>query len=265
MNWREALRHYRRESKRPCLPECAIEIFLLMLAGLFWQTGCTSMAPMPSMPVMTRGSVDSLSDRVGHLKHSVDLMETMFEDNQRERERSLKQLETLVQESTGALLERERRLQSGLGTLTDQPRGQRTPESPASVPSTRGTDRFAAMHRNAYSSYLRGDFRLAHERYMQLYRQAASPAQKGQALFWAGECAYSMKDWDRAIAVFNTLQKEFPGDPLVRSALLKTATAYGQKGDRQKAREALESLIGQFPNSEEAELARRRLADVSGS
>jgi len=73
-----------------------------------------------------------------------------------------------------------------------------------------------------------------------------------------------MRDWDLAITTFNRLQRQFPADALVPSALFKTAAAYSQKGDRQKARETYERLVQQFPNSDEAELARRRLADAAG-
>jgi TolA-binding protein len=258
------VQHNHRGKSLP-VRERTVEVLLCVLAGLFLQTGCSSMPRMPSMPTMKSGSVDSLSEQVSHLKHSVDLMEKMVEEKQRERERSLNQLRTLVQESTGALLERQRRLQSGLGTLPEEsgpPKGQQPPTPP---PSSDQSNRFSAMHRSAYSSYQRGDFQTAYERYMQIYREAPSPAQKGQALFWAGECAYGMKDWDLALRTFSAFQKEFPMDPLVPSALLKMAIAYYQKGDSRNARQTLETLIGRFPNSEEADLARRRLADMSSS
>lgn len=269
MNVRETLRRRNHKSENPRPWEWTLAILSCVLVGLFWQTGCagvsTTMPTVPSIPIVTRGDVDPLSDQVNHLRHSVDIMERISRQNQQERERSLEQLRTLVQRSTGALLERQHRLRSGLGTPPDQSKQRSDQKPPASPPSRPQTDRYEAMHRSAYTSYQRGEFQIAYQRFMQIYREAPSAAQKGQALFWAGYCAYDMKDWDRAIATFDAFRKEYPADPLVRSALLRTAAAHSQKGDDQKARRMFETLIKQFPNSEEAELARQRLADVSGS
>ena len=237
-------------------------IVLLVLSGLLWQTGCTtipSASTMPPMPTLTIGSVKPLSDEVGHLRHTVSLMEKMFEDNQRNRERSLQQLKSLVEESSGVLKERERRLQSNLGTLSSQQ--DRKSESLTS--QSPQTDQISTMYRKAYSNYQRGDYKVAYERYMQIYDEAPSMAQKGQAIFWAAESAYGLGDWDKAIDTFDKFRREFPADPLIPSALLRTATAHLKKGDSGNSQRVLKTLITQFPKTEEAELARRRLADAS--
>ncbi|MFH1742972.1 MAG: tetratricopeptide repeat protein [bacterium] len=242
-------------------------IVLLVSFGILWQTGCAtvpSVSSLPEIPELTLGSTQPLTEEVGHLKHSVDIWEKMFENSQQERQRSLQQLRSLVQESSGVLREREQRLQSGLGTVADQTRQSGGGKSPAPISESPATDRFSATYRSAYSSYQRGDFQLAYDRYMQVYQQAPSKAQKGQALFWAAECIYGMRDWDKAIALFDKFRREFPADPLNPSALLRTATAYSQKGEHGNSKRVLETLVSQFPKSEEAQLARQRLKDMSG-
>jgi len=217
------------------------------------------------MPDLTLGSVNSLNGEVGDLKHTVSLMEKRFDENQKERQRSLNQLRALVKESSTALEERERRIQGNLGTLgTESAESVQRISTPVSAPPPI-QDEYAAMFRNAYSSYQRGDYAVAFERYEGIYEKAPSKTQKGQALFWAAESAYAAQDWDNSIRMFDKFRREFPTDPLLPSALLRTATAHSQKGDNDNSKRVLEALVSQYPQSQEAELARRRLADASGS
>ena len=94
-------------------------IRFVVLCLILCQTGCTTMETVRSlsMPDLTLGSVNSLNGEVGDLKHTVSLMEKRFDENQKERQRSLNQLRALVKESSTALEERERRIQGNLGTL----------------------------------------------------------------------------------------------------------------------------------------------------
>lgn len=232
----------------------------MSLLAFVWGNACSSIPPMasmsamPSMPVLTPGSVKPLSGEVGTLKHKITLMEKRLSETQKERDQTLEQLRNVLQERTAAMEERSRRLQSGLRTI-DQPT-QTTPQQ---------NEQFAAMHRSAYTSYQRGDYQVAYDRYMQIYEKAPSPAQKGQALFWAAECAYGKRNWGLAINTFNRFREEFPADPLVPSALLRTATAYLQNDQPQEARNTLQALVEEYPKTEEAELGRRRLEALSDS
>ena len=214
----------------------------------------TKMASVPSIPVLTPGSVKPLRGEVSSLRHKLTLIEKRFSETQIERDRTLEQLRNVLQETTISMQQRSRRLQSGLRTLDEQE--QISPQE---------NEQFAAMHRQAYTSYQRGDYQVALDRYMEIYEKAPSPAQKAQALFWAAECAFGMRDWDLTISTFNRFRKEFPADPLVPSALLRTATAYLQSNNTENARKTLEMLIREHPKAEEAELAQRRLENLSGS
>ena len=242
-------------------------IRFVVLCLILWQTGCTTVETVRSLPMpdLSLGSVNSLHSEVGDLKHSVALMEKRFNENQKERQRSLNQLRALVKESSSAMAERERRIQDNLSALgANSPESVQRISTPASSPPPI-QDEFAAMFRNAYSSYQRGDYTVAFERYQEIYEKAPSKTQKGQALFWAAESAYAAQDWDNAIRMFDKFRREFPTDPLLPSALLRTATAHAQKGDHDNSKRVLETLVSQYPQTQEAELARRRLADASGS
>jgi tol-pal system protein YbgF len=82
------------------------------------------------------------------------------------------------------------------------------------------------------------------------------------ALYWIGESHYSEKRMDQAILTFMDVYRRYPDNPKAAAALLKTAYAYQKLGDLRNARFYLTVLLEDFPDSEPAPLARRKMAEI---
>ena len=80
--------------------------------------------------------------------------------------------------------------------------------------------------------------------------------------YWAGECHYSMKQYDFAVAAFKDVVAQFPRHEKAAAAMLKTGYSYALMGDSTSARFFLEVLVKDFPSSSPASLARSRLASL---
>ncbi len=82
------------------------------------------------------------------------------------------------------------------------------------------------------------------------------------SLYWMGECRYSMKDYNGAIAIFKQLVEKYPNGSKVPDALLKTAYAYISIGDDDNAREYLKRVVKTFPFSPSGEKAEKKLQSL---
>ncbi len=80
--------------------------------------------------------------------------------------------------------------------------------------------------------------------------------------YWLGECEYSQKHYDKAILAFKNVIGKFPKHPKAAACLLKAGYAYERLGDKENARFYLNTLLEDFPASEPAGLARKKLATL---
>jgi tol-pal system protein YbgF len=79
------------------------------------------------------------------------------------------------------------------------------------------------------------------------------------ALYWIGECHYSMAELPRAKTVFAQVAATYPNNAKAPDALLKLGYTLAAMKDTDKARATYESLIKQYPSSPAAVKARERL------
>ena len=79
------------------------------------------------------------------------------------------------------------------------------------------------------------------------------------AQYWLGEAFYAQKDYARALVEFRRVVEVYPRGNKVPDALLKVGYCYQALGQGEKARAVLEQVVNNYPKSEPATLAARRL------
>ena len=72
------------------------------------------------------------------------------------------------------------------------------------------------------------------------------------AMYWRGECYFARGEYLRAAEQFEGLIRRFPAGSKVPDALLKLAMSHQRLGNSAKAKECLDRLAQQFPDSEAA-------------
>lgn len=115
----------------------------------------------------------------------------------------------------------------------------------------------------AYNDYLKGNYDLALNGFKNFLGQYKDTSLAPNAQYWIGECYYGQKDYRKAIESFQKVTSDFPTSSKVPGAILKSGYAYIQLADREKAREFLKKVIEEFPLSDEANLAKNRLAELN--
>lgn len=77
---------------------------------------------------------------------------------------------------------------------------------------------------------------------------------------------YARRDARPAVVMrLRTLLSTYQGSGLEAEALMMLGETYLEMGDRPQAREAFRQLVEQFPESDEADRARRKLGDLGGA
>lgn len=79
------------------------------------------------------------------------------------------------------------------------------------------------------------------------------------AQYWLAEASYVTRNFDLALADFQAVIQQYPASKKVPDALLKSSFIYYEKQQWAEARQTLETLIAQYPNTTASKLAAQRL------
>jgi tol-pal system protein YbgF len=116
------------------------------------------------------------------------------------------------------------------------------------------------MYQAAYSDFLAGRFDLARAAFAEYLRRFPQTEVSDNAQYWLGECLYATGDFAGAIAEFEKVSQNYPDGDKVPAALLKTGISYARLRNMDEAKRYFEIVIKKYPKSDEARLARERLA-----
>jgi TolA-binding protein len=104
----------------------------------------------------------------------------------------------------------------------------------------------------------------AKEKFIEFIRKYPKTPLTDNAYFWLGVVYRDLEDSARAEAVWRTLEVRCKRGEMVDcnklpSAYLQLARLYEAQGNHEKAREYYEAILKEFPLSEEAEVAKKKL------
>ncbi len=92
--------------------------------------------------------------------------------------------------------------------------------------------------------------------FLELHGQSSLSA---NAQYWKGECQYRMGRYKDAQDSFYRLISDYPMSQKLAASTLKIGQIYTKQGDRDKAQMMYERVTDQYPDSAEAEVARKAL------
>lgn len=92
--------------------------------------------------------------------------------------------------------------------------------------------------------------------FMELHSQSALAA---NAQYWIGECQYRMGRYKDALNSFYDVVMNYPLSPKMAASTLKLGQTYVKLGDHDNARVMFDRVVNQYPDSSEADLARRTI------
>ena len=165
---------------------------------------------------------------------------------------------------------------SGSGTSTSGRTG------PVPTPTPSGTSRSASepgaeeSYKVAYSDFTKGNYTLAIAEFREFIRRFPDSPKADGAQYWIGESYFSMgraaasagqperarEALERSVQEYRKVFVNYPGGVQVPTALYKEALALVELKQPKVAQARLRYLVDNFPQSEEAPLARERLKSL---
>ena len=158
------------------------------------------------------------------------------------------------------------------------------PSSGGPAPGTAGTPRSSGgptpqqAYQAAYLDFSKGNYPLAVAGFREFVRRYPDAALADQAQYWVGESLFSQaraslaagqtdkatRELEQAVQEFRRVSLNYPRGDKVPTALYKEALALLELKQTRLAQTRLQYLLDNFPQSEEAPLARERLANLGG-
>ncbi len=137
-----------------------------------------------------------------------------------------------------------------------------SPNQPATQATTyNSTGNFREDYQNALSEYYNRNYKLAIQLFEELLVRNPSTALSDNCRYWIGESYYGLGNFNQAIIEF-TKVFSFNKSNKIDDAQLKLGLCYWKLGDRERARQELERLISDYPNSEYVEKAQQFLSKL---
>jgi TolA-binding protein len=159
----------------------------------------------------------------------------------------------------------------------EAPTAPQAPPAPAPRPAADGPNAEQA-YQSAYLDFTKGNYTLAVSSFREFIRRFPDAPLADDAQYWIGESYFSLgrssaaqgqaeksaQALEQAIQEFRKVVLNYPRGDKVPTAIYKEALALLDLKQTKAAQDRLRYLIEHFPQSEEAPLAKERLAAISG-
>ena len=250
---------------------------VLMAGAILWGAGCAKHADFVEVRdqlMAVSKSHDQDQKRLDALQRRVESLERV-KDNESARPKAdpkLDELSARIQKLEGRLAKFDEgvgspfvpKIESTSGEPARPPKPQKGTSSgdvAAMVPGVPTITPTSAFNL-AYNDYLNGKYDLAVAGFQRFVKDFPGTSLTPNAYYWLGESYYQQKDYVRAMQSLEYLTVEYPGNEKVPAALLKSGLAAAETGDLAKSKKNLKRVIEEFPTSDEAKLAKNKLADI---
>jgi len=114
------------------------------------------------------------------------------------------------------------------------------------------------MYDVSLQQYQRGSWATARTGFQEFLRLFPTDERAVDALYYVGE-TFAAENSDSATAVYQTVVKNYPNSPRAPSALYKLGLLAEKRNDKAAARTYYSRVVGTYPRSDEANLARDKL------
>jgi len=119
-----------------------------------------------------------------------------------------------------------------------------------------------ALYTSAYADFSKGNYALAVSGFEEYAERFPESELADNALYWIGECKFSQGDSKAAIDAFDAMLSKYPRSDKAAAANLKKALAFLQLNQVGPGVEQLRYVVATYPGTDEARIAKDRLASL---
>jgi len=247
-------------------------LFAVLIGIMLWFSGCatTGQSYQEEEPAGDVSDIDQLLG-LGDEKQSADT-----QDDDRINEDDVLKLLGVVDEEPIQTTQ-EARLQTELEQLQTEDSNLAVKENDLNqkiqqqqnIINNRGTagfsgstETFASRYQRAYQTYLQHDYQNAIQQFEALLKENPRHSLSDNCQYWIGECYYGMAKYMQALIAFQKVFT-FTQSNKDADAQLKIGICHMQLKDNEKARQELQKLIDNYPNSQYVSVAKRYLDSLN--
>lgn len=114
----------------------------------------------------------------------------------------------------------------------------------------------------AYADYVNENFEIAAEGFRLYREQFPDSPMADTALYWMGECFFSLRRLSEAVAHFDELLLNYPLSDKTTAAHLKKGLAFTEMGRTDEALAVFKLLVGKFPMADESKIAQQKIKEI---
>jgi tol-pal system protein YbgF len=114
----------------------------------------------------------------------------------------------------------------------------------------------------AYQLFKDGNYDKARSEFRNFLSLHPRSEYSDNAQFWIGECYFFEKNYEKAILEYEKVTKNFPKGKKVPYALLKQGLSFLNLKDKTSAKLLLQQVIRDYPNTNQARIARSKLHEI---
>src|ERR1035437_1489296 len=118
------------------------------------------------------------------------------------------------------------------------------------------------MYAAAYQTFKDGHYDKSRTEFKNFLATYPDTEYAGNAQFWIGECYFFEKNYEQAILEYEKVAKNYPKGNKVHYALLKQGLSFLKLNDKISAKLILQQVIKDFPNTNQARIARSKLQEI---
>jgi tol-pal system protein YbgF len=251
-------------------------VIILIITIIF--VGCASQKRISSQ----QSDLDNLRRELQYLKEQQSQLRRELADLQKrltEAELAVKQSKAELAAQMVEVSQQVEAVQNQLhdtnyriSALTQKPGGiseYQPPSEPSTTETSQipsapavGADESREIYNTAYRDLIRGNYQLALQGFRQFLQQYPNSDLADNAQYWIGEVFYAQGRYPNAIEEFEKVVKLYSKGDKIPSALLKIAYSYLSISENEQGKLYLEEVIKEYPDSQEANLAKGRLATL---
>ncbi|MCU7939088.1 MAG: tol-pal system protein YbgF [gamma proteobacterium symbiont of Bathyaustriella thionipta] len=118
------------------------------------------------------------------------------------------------------------------------------------------------MYQQAYDELRARRYTKARDSFVELIQKYPSGRYAHIAQYWVAEASYAQRNYEQAIIDYQLLLDVYPFSPKKAEAELKKAYSYYEQGNKETARNTLNQLLINYPDTTEAGQAKRLLKQL---
>jgi tol-pal system protein YbgF len=207
------------------------------------------------------------SKEIDRMKEDIGLRTKTLEEKAKtseEKNRILEEQAKVLGEKNRGIEDRLKGLEEKMNELIAKLReAEKTPPTKEVPSEVKGVSTGVGdLYRDAYETFQKGNLEGARRKFEAFLKQYPNTELSDNAQFWIGETYYLKKDFEKAILEYEKAIAKYPEGDKIPAALFKQALAFLELKDKTNARNLLKRVMERYPNTDQAEMARKKLESI---